>query len=137
MHCRLELVNGQLIVEDLGSTNGTFIDDEPVTRAKLRMARRCGLGRSSFGCRVQSRTWRRRSRRRLSRAGAAPSRLRESSQVSSRWTCTECDATLCGGCVRWSHWRGASLSLCAAVAAGCARSGVKGRRQSGRAMVGG
>jgi pSer/pThr/pTyr-binding forkhead associated (FHA) protein len=35
-HCCLALVEGQLVVRDLGSTNGTKINDEPVESGRMR-----------------------------------------------------------------------------------------------------
>lgn len=35
-HCKLAIVENELIVEDLGSKNGTLVDGEPVERAVLR-----------------------------------------------------------------------------------------------------
>ena len=32
-HCRLLLQNGQLVVEDLGSTNGTYVNGRKITEA--------------------------------------------------------------------------------------------------------
>lgn len=34
-HCKVELKDGELLVEDLGSTNGTFIDDEKIHAATV------------------------------------------------------------------------------------------------------
>ena len=36
LHCRLAAAPDQLVVEDLGSTNGTFVNDRRVQRATLR-----------------------------------------------------------------------------------------------------
>ncbi len=35
-HCKIEKVRDAIFVEDLGSTNGTYVNDEPVSREKLR-----------------------------------------------------------------------------------------------------
>ena len=43
-HCELELGPGFLKVRDLGSTNGTFISDRPVTEANLAPGDRLRLG---------------------------------------------------------------------------------------------
>lgn len=46
IHCRLSVGDdGQLIVEDLESTNGTFVNDERVTRAVLSTGDRLRVGR--------------------------------------------------------------------------------------------
>ena len=36
VHCRLVIADGQLVVENLGSTNGTFVNDGPVERSTLK-----------------------------------------------------------------------------------------------------
>jgi sulfite reductase alpha subunit-like flavoprotein len=44
-HARLELVSGQLVLSDLGSTNGTFVNDARVTRHVLVAGDRMRIGR--------------------------------------------------------------------------------------------
>ena len=47
-HCRL-VPRGQFYyVEDLGSTNGTFVNDRPVTEAQLRLDSRLRIGETVF-----------------------------------------------------------------------------------------
>lgn len=46
IHCRLSVdADGQLVVEDLESTNGTFVNDERVSRAVLNAGDRLRVGR--------------------------------------------------------------------------------------------
>ena len=46
VHCRLTVhPAGQLEVQDLGSTNGTFVNDRRVTTAVLSVGDRLGVGR--------------------------------------------------------------------------------------------
>jgi pSer/pThr/pTyr-binding forkhead associated (FHA) protein len=45
MHCRLTATDDNLEVVDLESTNGTFVNDEPVTTANLAPGDRLRLGR--------------------------------------------------------------------------------------------
>lgn len=46
VHCRLTATNGdQLLVEDLGSTNGTFVNDRRVAHAYLVAGDRLRVGR--------------------------------------------------------------------------------------------
>jgi pSer/pThr/pTyr-binding forkhead associated (FHA) protein len=48
-HCRLSVTeDGQLEVEDLGSTNGTFVNDRRVGRAVLVAGDRLRLGRAEL-----------------------------------------------------------------------------------------
>jgi pSer/pThr/pTyr-binding forkhead associated (FHA) protein len=49
VHCRLTLHQGdRLEVEDLGSTNGTFVNDRKVDRAALQTGDRLKVGRVEF-----------------------------------------------------------------------------------------
>jgi sulfite reductase (NADPH) flavoprotein alpha-component len=44
-HCRLVVANGELVVENLGSTNGTFVNDRQVERSTLKTGDRLRAGR--------------------------------------------------------------------------------------------
>jgi pSer/pThr/pTyr-binding forkhead associated (FHA) protein len=49
VHCRLTAdASDQLVLEDLGSTNGTYVNGEKATRAVLREGDRLRLGRLEF-----------------------------------------------------------------------------------------
>jgi len=43
-HCELALANDELVVRDLGSTNGTFVNDEPIEEARLQAGQTLRLG---------------------------------------------------------------------------------------------
>ena len=45
VHCRLAATESILTVEDLQSTNGTFVNDRPVAESPLRNGDRLRLGR--------------------------------------------------------------------------------------------
>jgi pSer/pThr/pTyr-binding forkhead associated (FHA) protein len=45
LHCRLTATDGHLEVEDLSSTNGTFVNDKKVDRANLASGDRLRVGR--------------------------------------------------------------------------------------------
>ena len=45
VHCRLVVADGDLVVENLGSTNGTFVNDRQVERATLKVGDRLRTGR--------------------------------------------------------------------------------------------
>ncbi len=47
-HCRLLVSDGELVVENLGSRNGTFINDQPVARGALKAGDRLRAGRIEF-----------------------------------------------------------------------------------------
>jgi sulfite reductase (NADPH) flavoprotein alpha-component len=44
-HARLEIVDNQLVLTDLGSTNGTYVNDARVTRQVLVSGDRMRVGR--------------------------------------------------------------------------------------------
>ena len=49
VHCRLTAdASGQLVMEDLGSTNGTSVNGTPTARAVLRPDDFLGVGRVTF-----------------------------------------------------------------------------------------
>jgi pSer/pThr/pTyr-binding forkhead associated (FHA) protein len=45
LHCRLTATDGHVEVEDLSSTNGTFVNDRKVDRANLASGDRLRVGR--------------------------------------------------------------------------------------------
>jgi pSer/pThr/pTyr-binding forkhead associated (FHA) protein len=45
LHCRLEAGSDGLVVVDLGSTNGTFVNDRRIERARLTSGDRLRIGR--------------------------------------------------------------------------------------------
>ncbi len=45
MHCRLLVADGELVVENLGSTNGTFVNGQKVERATLKAGDQLRTGR--------------------------------------------------------------------------------------------
>ncbi len=47
-HCRLREENGLVVVEDLQSTNGTFVEDRPVEQAALEPGARLRVGPLTF-----------------------------------------------------------------------------------------
>lgn len=47
-HCVLELQGNQVVVRDLESTHGTFVNDEPIDRAVLNSGDRISIGLTQF-----------------------------------------------------------------------------------------
>lgn len=47
-HCELSELDGVVIVRDLGSLNGTFVDDERITEAELRPGNLLTVGSVTF-----------------------------------------------------------------------------------------
>lgn len=50
-HCELELTDEQLVLRDLGSTNGTFLDGQPVREAIIRPGQVLKVGELEFAFR--------------------------------------------------------------------------------------
>lgn len=51
LHCRVALVDGAIVVEDLGSTNGTYVDGRPIrTRTRLTEGSILRIGEQVFRC---------------------------------------------------------------------------------------
>ena len=48
LHCRLEAVDESLGVVDLASTNGTYVNDKRIERARLSSGDRLRIGRVEF-----------------------------------------------------------------------------------------
>ena len=48
LHCRLTAVDRELVVEDLGSTNGISVNDQRVQRSTLQDGDRFRIGRVEF-----------------------------------------------------------------------------------------
>ena len=48
VHCRLVVINEELVVENLGSTNGIFINGRQVERSTLHAGDRLRTGRIEF-----------------------------------------------------------------------------------------
>lgn len=48
LHCQIQVVDDDVIVRDLGSSHGTFVNGERVTETVLRSGDRLGVGLTSF-----------------------------------------------------------------------------------------
>lgn len=47
-HCEVDAIDGALVVRDLGSKHGTFVNGEIVTQAVLKPGDQLGVGLSTF-----------------------------------------------------------------------------------------
>ena len=104
-HCELELGPGFLKVRDLGSTNGTFISDRPVTEANLAPGDRLRLGHV-----LTTVEWSQENvvvpdievpklPSSMDLGDGVLSCIRHSATVAS-WHCAACDKYFCSGCIK-------------------------------------
>ena len=54
LHCRVTATDEAVEVVDLGSTNGTYINDERVTTGRIKSGDRLRVGRVEFGVESQA-----------------------------------------------------------------------------------
>ena len=47
-HAKLTTAGDQIVIQDLGSTNGTFVDGQPIRRISLTDGTRVTLGRTTL-----------------------------------------------------------------------------------------
>ena len=94
VHARVSLVKGDVVVEDLGSTNGTFLNGQRISKpVKLKDGRTLGIGNHLV-------TYQRRSRREFERA----LELDRDLQKASEYLASLLPAPLTAGPVR-TDWR--------------------------------
>ena len=43
-HCELDLINGELVVRDLGATHGTYVNGQPIAEERLRLGDEIRIG---------------------------------------------------------------------------------------------
>jgi adenylate cyclase len=53
-HCEVSRLDGALVVRDLGSTNGTFVNGSRVAEAVLKSGDRLAIGRTEFVVQYES-----------------------------------------------------------------------------------
>jgi pSer/pThr/pTyr-binding forkhead associated (FHA) protein len=53
-HCRVWMEKGQVFVEDLGSTNGTFLDGQAISKSHMELESRLQLGKLVFRIQFQA-----------------------------------------------------------------------------------
>ena len=105
-HCTVEAGRDGVVVRDLGSTNGTFVDGQPVREAVLMPGQRLRLGtveltlrdvalESPAGAPLPE------SRPEPSpRPNPGPARCANHPQARAAWLCTECQRQFCTACVK-------------------------------------
>jgi len=122
-HCEVMLVNGAVLVRDLDSTNGTFIDSQPVKEACLIFGQRLQVGIVELMLEEPLRV----SALQLSNLGQSAALAPPPNHVCSThpdteatFSCPRCEQFYCASCVR--HLRrmdGTCLRLCPTCAVEC------------------
>src|SRR5437762_3503970 len=101
-HCELMLISGSLLVRDLGSTNGTFIDHQRIGEGTLLFGQILQVGivelvlaeplRLSPGLAITAD---------LSADGSAPwHACRHHADLEASFECPRCEQFLCSSCIR-------------------------------------
>jgi len=133
-HCQIELKDGVITVWDLNSTNGTFIDGQPVQQAELRPGQVLCLGTVLMVCQddpVGQST-------RVSAgpppvAGAVPPAATpvplpvagnidicaQHPQAAAKWCCLKCGTAFCTACVKTTRVGGDFFRACPKCGGSC------------------
>jgi len=114
-HCQIDLTDNVVTVRDLGSTNGTFLDGQPIQSAVLQPGQVLGLGTVRMVCQGDP------VRQPMRISLEPPPAVLESSkadnpggttaghntevcgqhpEIAAKWACVRCGAMLCGDCVK-------------------------------------
>ena len=117
-HCQLELGDEALVVRDVQSRNGTFINDLPVTEAALREGQVLRIGDVEAMV-EQLPVWVAvpeiliEKRPESVKLGDGSESCTNHPTVRASWRCTNCQKIVCHTCVHELHLRGkASHKLC-------------------------
>ena len=124
-HCQIELKDGVITVWDLNSTNGTFLDGQPIQQAALHPGQILCLGTVPMVCqddpvgepaRVP--------------AGSPPIAVAVNSdvcdqhpQVAAKWCCLKCGSAFCTACVKTTRVGGQFFRACPKCGGSCVSVG--------------
>jgi LSD1 subclass zinc finger protein len=129
-HCELIVTEESILVRDLNSTNGTFIDGQPVQEAVLEPGQALRLGTAEFRVDFQPRSPVEISIPKISvEAVPTENHLLDGSLgclnhpgVAAVFKCTKCGHAICAGCVRVLKLReGATRLFCPSCSGPCER----------------
>jgi hypothetical protein len=133
-HCQIELKDGVVTVRDLNSTNGTFLDGQPIQQAVLHPGQVLCLGTVPMVCQVDP----------VmepvdipagppSGAGVAPSAAKSAGipvavntgvcdqhpQAAAKWCCVKCGGAFCTACVKTTRVGGQFFRACPKCGGSC------------------
>jgi len=139
-HCEINLSDREIRVQDNGSTNGTFLNDQPISEAVLSQGQTLRLGDVELmvdSVEVQV------SIPKFELPKAAPPVVlwdgsmlcRRHPQARATHQCTHCSEVLCDDCVRRLRRRGGKLlKLCSLCSHPCERIG--GEKKKKKTLLG-
>ena len=120
-HCEISVQAGTIAVKDLGSLNGTFIGDQPVTASRLLPGQILRIGEVQLRLEENAPTGA--PVRVLTPVPAPPTaasaRCRFHPRNPARWFCPKCHSSFCELCVNARAVGGESRSLCRTCAVEC------------------
>ena len=89
-HCQVTLQDGQALVQDLRSTNGTFLEGQPIEQAVLQPGQHLRLGSVDFLCEGGLD-----DAPEPSPEPSPPTACQRHPTEAARWICSRCRQTLC------------------------------------------
>jgi hypothetical protein len=107
-HCELELALDSLVVRDCGSTNGTFLNGQPVREARLESGQTLRIGQISATvdwtqAQVTVPTVEAPKLAASTALGDGVLSCLQHATVPASWHCPKCDQYFCTGCTRDVH----------------------------------
>lgn len=125
-HCEIVVSDNSVLVRDLGSTNGTYINREPIQEAIIHAGQTLHLGQAEFRCENQ------RPQVAILSLSPPPQKLVQTLLPDgspaclnhpgrrSNYRCTHCEHLFCGNCVRVLGLAGGkSMIFCPSCNAQC------------------
>jgi hypothetical protein len=136
VHCEIDVVSDALIVRDCGSTNGTFVDGEPIVSSALTAGRSLRLGEVEL---IAEATDIAISIPRFELPPEMPAALLladgsltcpRHSHRQSNYRCVHCSEVMCDECVRRMRRRGGKVHLlCCKCSHPCERIGGEKKKK--------
>jgi len=132
-HCQIEVKEGVVTVWDLDSTNGTFIDGQPVRQAVLRPGQVLGLGTVSLICQEDPVAEPAPGSTGLpplagavsppppfsSAVAGNPNVCIQHPRAPAQWCCAKCGSAFCTACVRTTRVGGDFFRACPRCGGSC------------------
>jgi hypothetical protein len=127
-HCQIELKDGVITVWDLNSTNGTFIDGQPIQQATLHPGQVLSLGTVPMVCEADSDGETARVLAGPFPPAASPlpapaaggiEVCNHHPQAAAKWCCLKCGTAFCSTCVNTTRVGGEFFRACTRCGGSC------------------